>query len=219
MREKQRIEQEISQRLLDPPKKIEPIAARKKVSSCPFTWNEESTRERFKHCTNCQSAIYNFDGIELPQAEALIFKRENRKKFVLYKREDGKYMTSDCPVAKRRRAQIAGLVAAGFCLVVCLALVLMMMPPAPPPTASNPTATGSPDVAKTDRHWLNAPSAVSTGGDLKTQHYVEGQPIPTTPASDSANNQTQKSYSDSEEKGEFWQFPNGQNADHPGSSN
>ncbi|MDZ4833430.1 MAG: hypothetical protein SGJ27_06590 [Candidatus Melainabacteria bacterium] len=219
LRQKARVEQELSKRQQAPVKIIEPIKAQKEVRSCPFSWTEDSSTERFKHCSKCQSTVYNFNGMEFSEVENLIFTRENIKKFVLFKRQDGKFMTSDCPVEQKRKQQIIGIVAVCIILVACVAGVLIMMPPAPSPTVNswNEPAAPAPNV---DNGWDDpSPDAVSSGSehtDSKpsatkssgtSQHYEAGDALPTVPATGvSTTSPTQKPVNESEEKGDFWEF-------------
>lgn len=119
VRKEARAAEEAIMRANQPVIEIPLIETRRHVRECPYVWNEAN--ERFAHCSNCKAAIYNFDGLQLKEAEALIFTRENKSKFVLFKRSDGKFMTQDCPVAAKTRltkfflsvvavAVIAGLV-------------------------------------------------------------------------------------------------------------
>lgn len=209
-RKNERLQQVIANRQLESPvKPIEPIKSQKKVSSCPFSWTDESVKERFKHCSNCQRAIYQLDGLELEQAEALILKRENRDKFVLYGRPDGKFMTSDCPIAQRKRFQVVGLVAGVcFCIVASVAAFIIMGPP------SLPTVNSSNEVTAPAGAPSDAASSESNTSSPGTHHYEAGDPMPVvTPAETPKSKPPEKTFSDQEQKGEFWQFPNGQPAD------
>lgn len=195
LRQKARVEQEISLRQQQPVKIIEPIKAQKQVRSCPFSWTEDSTSERFKHCAKCQSTIYNFNGLEFSEAENLIFKRENRKRFVLFMRPDGKFMTSDCPFEKKRKQQIVGIVAICICVIACIAGAIILMPPPPPPTASNPwsepaptavssesTSTGSKSTSSQSKSSQSTTSqSTGTTSSGTVQHYEAGEISPTEP--------------------------------------
>ncbi len=120
-----------------------PVKAEKQSSACPFKWEETDSKEKYRYCTKCHTAIYNFDGMELPEAEALIFNRENRDKFTLYSRADGKFMTVDCPLQKKRqRDLIMGLIAAVALLIGAVGL-LTMMPPQQPTVSSGSSSGGS----------------------------------------------------------------------------
>ncbi|CAN5246243.1 hypothetical protein BH10CYA1_BH10CYA1_09410 [soil metagenome] len=119
------------------------VKAEKQSSACPFKWEETDSKEKYRYCTKCQAAIYNFDGMELPEAEALIFNRENRDKFTLYSRADGKFMTVDCPLQKKRqRDLIMGIIVAVALLIGAVGL-LMMMPQQQPGGPSNSSPEGS----------------------------------------------------------------------------
>ncbi len=214
LRQKARVEQEISLRQQQPVKIIEPIKARKEVRSCPFSWTEDSSTERFKHCSKCQSTIYNLDGMEFSDAENLIFKRENRKKFVLFKRPDGKFMTSDCPFEQKRKQQIIGIVAICICVVACIAGFLILMPPSTPGVNNSTWGEPAPSTVTTQSWSVDEPTKSSTPTKSSgtkssgtSQHYEAGDALPTEPASGvSTNKPVQKPVSPSEEQGDFWEF-------------
>jgi hypothetical protein len=218
-RKNERLQQEIAHRQIEPAKPIEPIEAQKKVSSCPFAWTDESVKERFKHCGNCQRAIYQFDGLELEQAKALILKRENRVKFTLYERPDGKFMTSDCPVAQRKRVQLLGLVACVcMCAIAAIAAFIMMKPPLPSAFNSNnevivPEAATATATASSDADSSTAGSSKADTSSTVTHHYEAGDPMPTVSTPEPSKSKTEKSFSVQEQNGDFWQFPDGQPAD------
>jgi hypothetical protein len=208
-RENERLQQEIFKRELEPVKTIEPIKAERKISSCPFSWTAVSTKERVKHCDKCQKPVYQLDRMELEQVDALILKRENREKYVLYERPDGKFMTSGCPVAHRRRLQMVGLVAAiCICVVAAVAASIMMPPPPPPAAATAPAADSATEVMPPATVTPNASSASSTSG-TSSHHYQAGDPMPVVPTSVPPTNEPQKLFSQQEQSGDFWQYPNG----------
>lgn len=105
-----------------------PVDSKKLVQRCPWRWNDDSTT-RFRYCETCKLQVYNFDGLELPQAEALILIRENKSDATLYKRADGKFMTQDCPVQVKRRRTIALLSVVAVAMIVVLVATLILMPP------------------------------------------------------------------------------------------
>src|SRR5262249_46536199 len=133
-------------------------------------------------------------------------------------RQDGKFMTSDCPVAKKHRHQMIGVVAAAVCLVALVSGFLMMMPPPPPPSKNASTDSDTEQTVV-----LSSPKSKSTSR-LRSRksmgssyHYQAGDPVPEAqeaPKDDDTPAPAQKNYSDSEEKGDFWQFPNGDSAGH-----
>jgi len=216
IKQKERVEKVMASRI--PVKPIEPVKAQKEVKACPFTWTDSSTMtpDRFKHCSKCQRTVYNFDGIELAEAEKLIFTRENVKKFVLFKRPDGKFMTSDCPVEVKRKQQFIGIVAVCIVLVMVVGAVLVLMPPMPTPSLENSLSSPSPDTVSSDSESTDTTSSDSGSSDSSStkssgtvQHYEAGDKLPTeTPDSGSSTSSppAQKNFSDSEEKGDFWEF-------------
>lgn len=130
----ERLAQKVAEKEAEPPKPCVPIENYKMAQkNCPFTWGEmDAPKERFRYCDKCNSNIYNFAGMDLPEAEELIFKREERRNAPLYKRADGKFMTKDCPVALKKKYGLAMMIAGGILLVAILAGIAMLMPPPPP---------------------------------------------------------------------------------------
>ncbi|HEY9731733.1 MAG TPA: hypothetical protein V6C89_07465 [Drouetiella sp.] len=115
------------ERALAPVELHEPIAPDGKVANCQWAWpNSLSGKERYRACGVCQAAVYDFDGWEREQAEALIFQRENLKRPKFFIRDDGKFMTRKCPreVARKMRLLTASLLAF---VSILSALVLMFM--------------------------------------------------------------------------------------------
>lgn len=218
-RQKERLEQEISKRAMEPAKIYEPIKPQKKASpSCPFSWTEEKSKERFKYCSTCQANIYNFDGLEPEEAEALVFKRENREKFVLYGRADGKFMTSDCPTVKKNLYKTITLVSVSLAAIACIIalLILMPKPPAHDPTQdaqqSAPSNTVSDDSdddvddddeSQSDSTPQSDSSSSSGTNDGAEYHYKSGDPIPSEPPKEEPKSED---YSEPEQSGDFWQF-------------
>ncbi|MFN8553326.1 MAG: hypothetical protein U0103_17770 [Candidatus Obscuribacterales bacterium] len=169
-REEARVAALLSEKSKQPPKPPPNyVKADKSASTCPFVWNETDSKEKFRYCTKCQTAIYNFDGLERPEAEALIFSRENREKFTLYGRADGKFMTVDCPLQSRRKKNMLFSLVAGLVLLAGAAAVIMLMPPQPAmdTTQSGQSAesgTGNSDSGYTDSNSdsvTGAPNAVA----------------------------------------------------------
>ena len=119
--------------------------------SCASKWDGDDTRERFRACPNCNSWIYNFEGLELPEAEALIFQRENLRNPTLYKRDDGKFMTSDCPVEVKRKKDHWMMLVTAAVVVVSIIIVLMLIPPQPKPKEPAPSATANQEEPRQKR--------------------------------------------------------------------
>lgn len=201
-----------------PPDKVR---ADKVASTCPFVWDETDSKEKYRYCSKCQTPIYNFDGMERLEAEALIFNRENRNKFTLYGRKDGKFMTVDCPVQARRNKNLILSLVAGLALLIGAAALVMLMSPPPQPSETSPAATsaspgsnastdsgsGTPtkdangmitfsstSTRKPDSHRKSASGTSSAGGG-----GVQRFKLP------SVNDQSAQA-PDPDENGHFWKF-------------
>lgn len=209
-----RVKEIIKEKAKEPVKTIVPVDCEKKALTCKFTWAENDPRERFKHCNICQAAVYNFSGLEMPEAEVIIFQRENLKKFTLYKREDGKFMTRDCPrQVKKKRDQII-MLAGSVILVATILTMLAMMPPPPRPAHNDdsPTSRGaSGGIAGGAQNGAGSPSSPTSGHAATTSdgvtHWHEGDAKPASP--NSPNQQTiapvpEPKLDKRDESGEFW---------------
>ncbi len=114
------------ERALEPIELIEPIVPNGKVNKCQWKWADSfNAKERYRACGICKAAVYDFTGMEREQAEALIFQRENLKKPKLYQRNDGKFMTRECPKTVARRVQM--LTMAALVLMTLLSAVMVMI--------------------------------------------------------------------------------------------
>jgi hypothetical protein len=69
---------------------------------CPASWSEMEGDEKSRHCTHCNLRVYNLTAMTCAEAEQLIGTRDGRLCLRYYRRSDGRIMTSDCPVGKRR---------------------------------------------------------------------------------------------------------------------
>ncbi len=163
LREEARVAAYIVEKSKEPPKPApQVVKADKSTGPCPFVWSETDSKDKFRYCTKCQTPVYNLDGMERPEAEALIFARENLEKFTLYGRADGKFMTSDCPIQARRKKNLIMSLVAGLALLIGAAALVLLMP-APPPV----------DTAAAD-----APATSSTPAETNTAvDSVTGAPV------------------------------------------
>lgn len=132
-----------AEKALEPVVPFVGITKFKKASPCSWVWQETDSKERFRYCGQCQASVYNFEGLELPEAQALIFKRENRENAPLFKRADGKFMTTDCPVAAKATRNKISIAVVVIAVAATLAAVVALTPPAPPP-APPPSQSESP---------------------------------------------------------------------------
>lgn len=155
------------------------VKADKQSSACPFKWEETDSKEKYRYCTKCQTPVYNFDGMERPEAEALIFNRENLDKFTLYSRADGKFTTVDCPLQKKRQRDfIMGLIVAVALLIGAIGLFLLTPPPPPPATVE--TAPGSSNGGATDSTSPNNSGDSSVSSDNSLDNSSESRTFSST---------------------------------------
>ena len=208
----------------EPVKPFIAITDFKKTSACPWSWEEQDSKERFRYCGQCQASVYNFDGMELPEAEALIFKRENREHAPLYKRADGKFMTSDCPVQVKQKRERLSIIAIAAAVAIAFIAIVAMMPPAPPPPpapvpppqTSNPIRARPSNRQSTDQNQTN--NNQSAGGQ-KTDgsfHWDSSQSSNQAPTNSPAPVDSPAATPNADEKGQFWQYSNGQGNAVPG---
>ncbi len=180
-KEQERLAQKVAEKEAEPPKACNPIENYKMAqTTCPFTWGElDAPKERFRYCDKCQTPVYNFAGMELPEAEELIFKREQRRNAPLFKRADGKFMTKDCPVALKKKYGLAMMIAGGIVVVALLAgLAMLMSPPQQPKPAEAPSTDVTPQ-AETVPAQPQSP-VTQTGSDSGQGSVNQGVP-PVTP--------------------------------------
>ncbi len=140
-RSQEKLAQKVAEKEAEPPKPCIPIENYKMAQkTCPFTWGEmDAPKERFRYCDKCNANVYNFTGMDLPEAEELIFKREERRNAPLFRRADGKFMTKDCPVALKKKYGMAMMIAGGILVLAIIAGLAMLMPPPPKPAEAPAT--------------------------------------------------------------------------------
>ena len=183
-----------------------PVKADRASSACPYKWEETDSKEKYRYCKKCQTPIYNFDGMERPEAEALIFNRENRDKFTLYSREDGKFTTVDCPVQKKRTKNLIMSIVAAVALVLGAVALLIFMPRPPAETTTSTSTTSSTSdsdmvtfsstsTEKPSRTRKTTPNASSAGSGTGYQTFK----LPSA-------TQQQSEAPDPDEDGHFWKF-------------
>lgn len=157
---------------------IEPIQGDKEATPCVWKWDETNTKGRVRHCGSCKKVIYNFDGLKLEEAQNLVFKHENLEKFQLYKRDDGKFMTSDCSIASKRRRNMVVVVAASI-LSVTFAVALFLTLPHFSSQSDGAFEVQHPKIVATSSSKIAgknsvAPAATTDG----TFHWKEGMKPP-----------------------------------------
>ncbi|MCC7531075.1 MAG: hypothetical protein IT342_21335 [Candidatus Melainabacteria bacterium] len=175
-RSQEKLAQKVAEKEAEPPKPCIPIENYKMAQkTCPFTWGEmDAPKDRFRYCDKCNANVYNFAGMDLPEAEELIFKREERRNAPLFKRADGKFMTRDCPFALKKKYGLAMMVAGGILVLAILAGLSMLMPP-PPKPAEAPSTDATPQVETMPSQ--PQPNATQTGSDSGQGNANEVPPV------------------------------------------
>jgi hypothetical protein len=140
-----RITAEIKAKASEPLKPFQAIENYKIATPCNSVWDSTDQKDRCSYCPKCQMQVYDFTGLELPEAEELIFKREDRKNAALFKRADGKFLTADCPVGvKAKHDRMMAIVGGSILAISLLALLLMLPKPVPQAGTQIPEATSQP---------------------------------------------------------------------------
>jgi hypothetical protein len=129
-----KLAEEMKNRVIETPPPFQPIEKYRKSTPCSSQWAQMSGSGNIKFCEKCKLQVYDFSKTDLPEAEKIIFQREGKKDFSLYKRKDGKFLTADCPVGVRTRQTTIAVCLVAVVLVAGFIFVLASMPPpAPPP--------------------------------------------------------------------------------------
>lgn len=190
-KEKMRAAYLAQERANEPQKEFHEVEAKKNATPCSWEWTESGvTRGRVRACDKCQTKVYDFTGMEMPEAEALIFKHESRKKFKLYKRQDGKFMTQDCPVqAQKKRNFVLLVFAAVIVVVVAVACMLLAPPPAKPPEQAQHSNTDNPESSTGSVQSSGSSESTGTASTLTkpdkdgVMHFEAGEAPAPTPQS------------------------------------
>jgi hypothetical protein len=213
-----KVAEQILTRSNEPVKPFIAIECKKMAFPCGFKWDDTETKERFRYCELCKTPVYNFTGLEQPEADELIFQRENKRNATLYKRADGKFMTVNCPVqVKRKRDSILMIIAAvAFAIGAIAFMILMPRPPKPvvqEPTVTDLRPTGpGPNQGTNTSGGTTTPLSGGTGGAASDGSFrmINGQRVntgaPGATATFPAPQQTPVGTTDSDESGEFWQY-------------
>jgi hypothetical protein len=84
------------------------------ASPCSASWEDMVGDDRVRFCGSCQKNVFNLSAMTRGEAEALLVERDGDACVRLYRRADGRVLTSDCPVGVRRKRvrRVAGVAAA-----------------------------------------------------------------------------------------------------------
>ncbi|MBC7997930.1 MAG: hypothetical protein IAF58_08300, partial [Leptolyngbya sp.] len=123
---------------------------------------------------------------EMPEAEAMIFKRENREKFTLFKRQDGKFMTQDCPEAlKQKKSKMMMILVAVIAVLLIAASFFLAPAPAPAPKQETVPTASDDSVPPADDQGVSRPPKGTGVHDSSSSsgafHYEAGKGVTTPP--------------------------------------
>jgi hypothetical protein len=82
---------------------IDPLDAITIATPCNVPWREMRGNDRSRFCGQCQKRVFDLSAMTTAEATALLGDPDNRPCMRLYRRPDGRVMTSDCPVGIRAR--------------------------------------------------------------------------------------------------------------------
>lgn len=138
------------ERANEPTPELKAVEAKKTASPCAWTWDGQGgSKGRVRACERCQTQVYDFTGMDMGEAEALVFKQESKRKFALYKRVDGKFMTTDCPVQVQRKRNLMLLCVVGALVMISAVALMILMPPPPPAAVTAPKPEATPSAVQT----------------------------------------------------------------------
>jgi hypothetical protein len=149
----------------------------RQATSCSASWQTMEGTERVRYCSKCKLQVYDFDSIELPEAESMIFKMEGKRNPTLFKKHDGKFLTSDCPVGVRTSQIRIMAVIGGAITIVALTIVAISMPHPPAPTRAEVRSENTNNTAGTTAiKATNSTPAQNTVSHQKPHFkvYMEG---------------------------------------------
>jgi hypothetical protein len=139
-------------RASEPLKPESPIENYKLGTPCSVTWEQMEGSERFRVCSKCTLHVYDLRNMSQQDAEQVVFQREGKAATTYYKRKDGRFMTSDCPVALAIARRNLVLAIVGLILLAGMVAFIALMPhssPPPPPTAAHqPGGSGQTSITR-----------------------------------------------------------------------
>lgn len=135
----------------------------RKTTPCSARWEDMNGKGLFKVCHKCRLHVYDFSKTDQSDAEKLVLTREGKENPIFYRRNDGKYLTSDCPVAVAQRRQLIIASAVGALLVIALVTMAALAPPPPPPAVTvSPTPARTKGGSKSDSPGTASESATNS---------------------------------------------------------
>ena len=87
------------------------------AAPCPISWETMPGNERVRYCSSCSKNVYNISDMSSKEAEQFLQENGSSQCIRLFRRQDGKVMTDNCPIglrAIRNKCRMAMKVLAGF---------------------------------------------------------------------------------------------------------
>ncbi|AKF05102.1 hypothetical protein [Sandaracinus amylolyticus] len=149
------------------------------AAPCELAWDQLSGGDRVRHCPICDRHVYDVRGMTNGEVDALLATFESTPCLRLYRRPDGAVTTGDCPSGvgrRRRRAAVAGIVAASVGLATAVSMrAPAARPPLLPPAAARSRPMALPDFTRDESPEPSFHDAISTmGGPIVA--YTEPRP-------------------------------------------
>jgi hypothetical protein len=94
------------------------------AAPCEAQWKDMEGTDRFRTCQRCKCIVFDVKRMSLEDAKSMIFTREGKSPQAFYKREDGTFLTQNCPIGVRNK-KIAKQVWVGSVLAVISAFTLL----------------------------------------------------------------------------------------------
>lgn len=171
-------EEEARRKALEPKPEFIAIDKFEIATPCKWKWNEQEITGHVAYCELCGIQVYDFEGLQLPEAQKIIFQREGKDNPTLYKRKDGKFMTQDCPVETRKQKNMRTIVIAIIAFFVFFVILIPLLSPKTPiggaPVGQAPS---QPPAAKQE------PQSSSENSNSSASNRDNGAPSKTSPQS------------------------------------
>lgn len=147
-----------------PQKLPQPVESYRKATPCGSLWDQMSGTDQYRLCAGCHMFVYDFTGVDKEEADLSVFKREGKQNACFYRREDGRFLTSDCPIGvKRGRETALKLVAAVLFVGVIIAVLCLV----PHPQTSLTSGSQTPTADSEEPANLQEPAATTPARERK----------------------------------------------------
>lgn len=109
---------------------LQPIKCWRKAAPCPGIWERMSGTDQYRLSEKCGHFVYDLTGMDLKEAQRLVFKREGKINPTFYRRADGCFLTSNCPIGVKSGRTMLLLTATGLAISL-FALASFVSHPSP----------------------------------------------------------------------------------------